>query len=533
MSGCVVAWRSWLWELLCSSGWRVAARGDSVSVVAFFRRLADILSARWFPLALTWTAFALRVAGLTAQSLWRDEVDTLLFATRPLAEALTMFRQPGQNGPLFFLMLRPWLAAAGTSEFALRFPSALAGALAVPAVYVLALRLVGRKPAALTALLTALAPYLIWYGQEARMYALLTVLIPVSLWLTVAAAQRGGWWRWLSLYLVTTVAIYVHLLAALIIPVQVLWLLIMPAAGRPLQRFRAAGLYVLALLLPYLPLAVWQADMLRIAFQTGHRFVPLGDILLVLAAVFSLGVLPGQRFLELFVFMVALVAGILLWAYQARQRQGQREDTSLRLVAMLLIWLLLPPLMVYGISLRMPIFTERYLIWAMPAFLVLCALGTLALARAWRPLGLAVLGALVVFDLTGVIVQVRQPIKSDFRSAAAFVLQHMQPGDLLVYQIPYIRYTFTYYSSGRGDPRAEALPWMDGPYTNRGMSEAEVAAWMTRGIGDAKAVWLIASEVPLWDARGLTEKWLEAHGMAGLRAEFTRVTVTRYVLREP
>lgn len=502
-------------------------------MVAFLRRLADILPARWFLLALIWAAFALRVAGLTAQSLWRDEVDTLLFATRPLVEALAMFRQPGQNGPLFFLMLRPWLAVAGTSEFALRFPSALAGALAVPVVYVLALRLIGRKSAALTALLMALAPYLTWYGQEARMYALLTVLIPVSLWLTVAAAQQGGWQRWLSLYLVTTVAIYVHVLAALIIPIQLLWLLIMPVAGRPVQRFRAAGFYVLALLLPYLPLAVWQADMLRIAFQTGHRFVPLGDILLVLAAVFSLGVLPGQRFLELFVFMVALVAGVLLWAYQARRREGRQENTSLRLAAMLLAWLLLPPLMVYGISLRMPIFTERYLIWTMPAFLMLCALGIVALARAWRPLGLVVLGAMVVFDLSGAARQARQPIKSDFRSAAAFVLQHMRPGDLLVYQIPYIRYTFTYYSSGQGDPHGGTLPGMDGPYTNRGMSETEVAAWMAQGIGDAKAVWLIASEVPMWDARGLTEQWLEAHGTAVLRAEFTRVTVTRYVLRFP
>lgn len=489
--------------------------------------------ARWLLLALAWGAFALRMAGLTAQSLWRDEVDTLLFATRPLAEALAMFRQPGQNGPLFFLMLRPWLAAAGASEFALRFPSALAGTLAVPVGYVLAYRLVGRKPAVLTALLMALAPYLIWYGQEARMYALLTLLIPVSLWLTVAAAQQGGWWRWLSLYLVTTAAIYIHLLATLIIPVQVVWLLVMPSAGRPAQRFRFAGLYILALFLPYLPLAIWQADMLRIAFQTGHRFVPLGDILLVLTAVFSLGVLPGQRFLEIFVFVVALTAGALLWAYQARRPGELRANAPVRPVIMLLIWLFLPPLMVYGISLRMPIFTERYLIWTMPAFLMLCALGIMALARTWRPLGLIVLGAMVAFSLSGAARQVRQPIKSDFRSAAGFVLQHMQPGDLLVYQIPYIRYTFTYYSSGQGNPRAEALPWTDGPYTNRGMSEAEVAAWMARGVGDARAVWLIASEVPMWDARGLTEQWLEAHGTAELRGEFTRVTVTRYVLRHP
>ena len=147
-------------------------------------------------LALTWLAFALRTWSLTAQSLWRDEVDALIFATRPLADVLATFRQPGQNGPLFFLALRPWLAAAGHSEFALRFPSALAGTLAVPLIYLLMRRLVeDRRPALITALLMATAPYLVWYGQEAKMYAVLTVLAPASLLLTVEIARRGGWWR--------------------------------------------------------------------------------------------------------------------------------------------------------------------------------------------------------------------------------------------------------------------------------------------------------------------------------------------------
>ena len=61
----------------------------------------------WPILALTWLAFALRVGGLTAQSLWRDEVDALRFAMQALPALLEMFRRQGENGPLFFLALRP------------------------------------------------------------------------------------------------------------------------------------------------------------------------------------------------------------------------------------------------------------------------------------------------------------------------------------------------------------------------------------------------------------------------------------------
>ena len=51
------------------------------------------------------------------------------------------------------------------------------------------------------------------------------------------------------------------------------------------------------------------------------------------------------------------------------------------MAALLLIWLLLPPLAVFGLSLGLPLFTDRYLIWALPAFLALAGLGVAALAR--------------------------------------------------------------------------------------------------------------------------------------------------------
>ena len=120
---------------------------------------AHVKNAPWLLLGLTWLAFALRVGGLTAQSLWRDEVDALRFATQALPALLEMFRRQGENGPLFFLSLRPWLQVAGSSEFALRFPAAAAGALTVPVVHALLRRLTCQRGAAdAAALLLATAP---------------------------------------------------------------------------------------------------------------------------------------------------------------------------------------------------------------------------------------------------------------------------------------------------------------------------------------------------------------------------------------
>ena len=137
-------------------------------------------------------AFAWRLSGIGFQSLWRDEVDSLRFATQPWADLLGSFTRPGENGPLYFLALRPWLALAGQDEFALRFPAALAGVVAIPLTFVLARRLLrasgqggqsARRGIAVanvplvSALLVAVSPYLVWYSQEGKMYALLLALV--------------------------------------------------------------------------------------------------------------------------------------------------------------------------------------------------------------------------------------------------------------------------------------------------------------------------------------------------------------------
>ncbi len=495
----------------------------------------------WLILALTGLAFALRAGGLTAQSLWRDEVDALRFSTQALPALLEMFRRQGENGPLFFLALRPWLAAAGTSEFALRFPSALAGTLATPVLYALICRLTvrlsahdearQRGAALIAAVLLTTAPYAVWYGQEAKMYAALLLWMPLTIYLTVRASWDGGAWRWLLLYCITSLGFYLHLLAALAVPVQAVWLLLLPSLAQERSPGWARGrrliglLYLALLLLPYLPLARWQAPLwLAADTQTGYPFVPLPSVLLVVWVAFSRGILPVTDAATLLPMTLALLAGAGLWAALRRPGGDGLGRRRWIVIGLLLVWLLWPPIGIYIISLRRPLFADRYLIWALPAFLALAGLGLAALARVWRPLAFALFGVILALNLTAVAGQMAQPIKSDFRAATRFVLAHRQAGEQLLFQIPYGRYSFVYYGG-------ELDKWLDGPYTNHGMSAAELAAVMTGATAGVSAVWLIATEMPMWDSRGLTEAWLKAHGQATHQAEFARVAVTRYQLR--
>ena len=45
-----------------------------------------------------------------------------------------------------------------------------------------------------------------------------------------------------------------------------------------------------------------------------------------------------------------------------------------------------------------------------------------------------------------------------------------------------------------------------------------------------EVVWLVLSEPEMWDARGMTVAWLEAHAELEERREWTRVSLARYRL---
>ena len=132
--------------------------------------------ARALLILLILAGFGLRVFLLDGQSFWYDEGVTATIAQRNLVE-LTRWTANDIQPPLYYYIVAGWGRIAGWSEWALRYPSAVFGVLAIPLLAVLALRLARLRAAALlAALLAALHPLLVYYGQEARMYTLLVLL---------------------------------------------------------------------------------------------------------------------------------------------------------------------------------------------------------------------------------------------------------------------------------------------------------------------------------------------------------------------
>ncbi|MBO9371231.1 MAG: hypothetical protein J7575_09125, partial [Chloroflexi bacterium] len=206
----------------------------------------------------------------------------------------------------------------------------------------------------------------------------------------------------------------------------------------------------------------------------------------------------------------------------------------------LALWLTVPLLVIWLISLRQPLFTDRYLIWCAPAFYLLAGQGWAVLKKTTKTrrhegknffnfVSWCLCGLIFLIFALNLHAQATVPIKSDVRAAAAYVEARYQPGDLLIFQIPHIRYTFDYYF-GPTD-----YLWADGLYTNHRaeggtyrLSEEAAGRWMALIVGNRARVWLVASEVEMWDERNLVQGWLERTFVRADEAHFTRIGVYGY-----
>ena len=172
---------------------------------------------------LTGAALLLRLYRLGWQGLWFDEAYTLFIARMPAVEAWRALVVDGVHPPLFYALQKAALAL-GQSEFALRLPSAVFGAAAVPLVYILGRRWAGCETGALAALLLALSPFHLWTSQDARLYSLLAALALACMLTFDGVLRRPGLATGAAFVASSALAYLTHYFALMLPLVQLVYL---------------------------------------------------------------------------------------------------------------------------------------------------------------------------------------------------------------------------------------------------------------------------------------------------------------------
>jgi mannosyltransferase len=153
-----------------------------------FEGLADQLA------RLTWCwparlALALGLYQMGRPELWRDELASWSFASRPVPGLIASARHTGATQLAYYLLLHGWIAAFGESADAMRTLSVLAMAAAAACVALVGRRLAGARAGLAAGLVFALVPSVSRFAQEIRFYALAVLVATLA---TLLLLRRPG-----------------------------------------------------------------------------------------------------------------------------------------------------------------------------------------------------------------------------------------------------------------------------------------------------------------------------------------------------
>jgi len=368
------------------------------------------LPGSWGLVAITLLGLALRLLRLDFQPLWWDEGYSVYFATKDLV-GLTLGTAADIHPPFYYYLLHFWIMAFSPGQVPLRLFSVAVGTLTIPAIYRVGRPLAGREAALLAAFLLAISPLHVYYSQEVRMYALATLLGlgSVYFWVRLAQAKmeqgKKGMGAWIGYVLFTTLSLYTLYYAAFIPLFQTAALFIFWRRYRSLLgRWLLVQVIVALLYLPWILLAggilvqyvsakmvveartplslpTYLADHL-VAFSLGHlpgRWDWLGWGSVLLVGLAALGMAPGNE-----------ASSEAFNGHSPTADHGPHgvQTGPIPGVWWLLLWLAIPLTAGFVLNILYPFAPfgyQRFLLFALPAFLLLAGRGLRKMLWGDRP----------------------------------------------------------------------------------------------------------------------------------------------------
>jgi mannosyltransferase len=373
---------------------------------------------------------------LDAQPFWLDEAisESVGLSSGSAFVKLAFARET--NMAFYYLVLHWWLALVPPSDFTIRLLSVICAVAALPVLYVVATKLFDNRVGVAAALLLAVNPTFVGYSQEARSYSLAILLSLVSWSTFIDCAREPTRLASLKYVAATTLAVYTHSLAVLIIPAQGLTLLYLQREWSKRRPLLLAMSLVGLLLVPILILtAYWYSGGEDwIAKKIG---VPGLASLREVAVTFAGGITPPrvrQRSLEALtalgfaMFLVNFVKGL-------RQPTFRADGYACAAIA-----LVTPIALLMYISQAIPIFIVRYVLICLPFYILIVAAGWCQLKS--DMVAASGVALLVLLSLWADQAYYSYSTRPNWRQASDYVRSSARDGDRLIFVPAYVRLEF-------------------------------------------------------------------------------------------
>lgn len=396
--------------------------------------------------------FGLRLISLN-QSLWMDEaISAVAVKTNSFVELITKFAPGDTHPPLYYLILKIWTAIFGYSEISLRLPSVILGAATIYVVYLIGKKIAGSKIGIVSSLLLATSGLHIYYSQEARMYALSTFAVSLAVYTFLKIRERAKQKDWIILSFSLFLIGITDYLPLLIIPTFWIIGLVMRKRKEWWKKLLISHLPLAVFALLWLPIFKEQSAGTRnyltvfTAWATVLGTASLKELSLVWVK-FILGRISFvPKILYGFIVLVASVP-FVIGLFNSLKKYKE--------ILVVWLWLLTPLALSFIGSIFIPGFSYFRLLFILPAFYLLTAIG-LSNIR----FGYLLTAAVVILNLvfSGTYLLNQNFWREDWKGAVSFLEENARGDEpvLMVYPEPFTPYRW--YSS-RNLAKAVSLPF--------------------------------------------------------------------------
>jgi 4-amino-4-deoxy-L-arabinose transferase-like glycosyltransferase len=364
-------------------------------------------------------AAALRIV-TCGYSLWFDEIAAIRFAHQPLELLWSGWMGRESNPPLYYTLLKGWMALFGESDFAVQLLSVAIGTAGIGAAWWLARRIAGGTAGLIAALLLATSAAHVDFSQEVRGYILAQTAALFACVAMVAYLERPRLPPLFGYAVTALVALYAHTTMILFIALANLAMLsLLRRDRRALATWLAANAVVALLWSWWGWISLAQAGAPDPTFGWIER-PDLVEALRMTSVIYLPFYLAAEKVVFAPLLALAWLGGIAWFA--ARDRRPA--------VLLLAAFAIGAPLLLWGLSQFVPIFLPRTLFWASGPMTVLLAA---ALVRLPQPRLRLVLGLALALE-AGALLRWLPARESEAWPQAVAAIERMDPHAVVMVQ---------------------------------------------------------------------------------------------------
>lgn len=442
------------------------------------------------------------------ERIWLDEAVSIRIAKQSI-ETILFSKQDTANPPLYCAILH-FFIKYNDSEFIARLPSAIFGTVSIPLIYLLGRYLFSIKEGLISAFLLSISSIHINYSQETRSYALMLFLTLMTITFFYKAYTQNNKNAWVGFTLSAILLVYTHFFGFFVM-IAISCFYFINEFDISKYKFKSSGKHKFVItssivfLLATSPIIIWVLQ--EFGYSSGHKTWGMAQegFFSIILTNFSSYSSPLT-----ILFFVLLVFGLIASFIHTKKP-----------LSLLAVWLFLPLTTGYFLAGTMP-FQPRYLLFTLPAFLILISRGITGITNFILPIesenikkkskeyakkvkhknqmsiNIIVLIIVIITLLSYGPLHTNYTTlqKNDWETASRYLESITRPGDAVVPMPGYMRQPLEYYYDNSSDQTI--LTYL--PYSESGLSSY---------VENNRAWFIVTWDISASNPDGTVLRWLQ------------------------